>query len=185
MESTFTVPFRDYVADCWWLRGMVSICLIGKSEYDWFLHEYEGLFLDWLIFLLYLLQSVCCSKYSAKTTIFSILNPFLHFLHPFVLKYFRIFVTVPNAIGILYKADLDLDLQKKRTLYQNSLYEIKTHLRQIWGADFKYDNAFLKFLPKNTQIRHFWSQIHALSFFHEISQLINSKVLIPNMTIDF
>ena len=100
IESTFSVPFGDYVADCWWLRGMVSICLIGKSEYNWFLHEYEGLLLDWLIFLLYLLQPVCCSKYSAKTTNFSILNPFLHFLHPFVLKYFRIFVTVPNAIYV-------------------------------------------------------------------------------------
>ena len=100
IESTFSVPFGDYVADCWWLRGMVSICLIGKSEYNWFLHEYEGLLLDWLIFLLYLLQSVCCSKYSAKTTNFSILNPFLHFLHPFVLKHFRTFVTVSNAIYV-------------------------------------------------------------------------------------
>ena len=100
IESTFSVSFGGYVADCWWLRGMVSIYLIGKGEYDWFLHEYEGLLLDWLIFLLYLLQSVCCSKYSAKTTNFSILNRFLHFLHPFVLKYFRIFVTVPNAIYV-------------------------------------------------------------------------------------
>ena len=89
---TFPVPFWDYVADCLWLRDIVSICLIWKGKYDWFLHE--GLFLDWLIFLLYLLQSVCCSKYSAKTTNFSFLNLFLHFLHPFVLKYLRIFVTV-------------------------------------------------------------------------------------------
>ena len=95
-ESTFSVPFGDYVTDYWWLCGMVSICLIGKGEYDWFLREYEGLLLDWIIFLLYLLQSISCSKSSAKTTNFSILNLFLHFLHPFVLKYFRIFVTVPN-----------------------------------------------------------------------------------------
>ena len=27
------------------------------------------------------------------------------------------------------------------------------------GADLKYDNSFLKFYHKNTQIRHFWSQI--------------------------
>ena len=27
------------------------------------------------------------------------------------------------------------------------------------GAGFKYDNIFLKFLPKNTKIRYFWSQI--------------------------
>ena len=44
----------------------------GKVNYDWFLHE--GLFHYWLIFLLYLLQSVCCEKYSAKATHFSILN---------------------------------------------------------------------------------------------------------------
>ena len=44
----------------------------------------------------------------------------------------------------LYKVDpdLDLDLQKKRTtdvmkkrtLYQNSLYELKTHFWQVWGC---------------------------------------------------
>ena len=89
---------RRLRADCWWLHGMVSICLIEKDKYNWFLHQYEGLLLDWLIFLLYLPQSVSCSKCSAKTTNFSILNPFLHFLHPFVLKYFGIFVTVPNPI---------------------------------------------------------------------------------------
>ena len=100
IERTFSVLFEDYVADCWWFRGMVSICLIGKDQYDWFLYEYEGLFLDWLIFLLHLLQSVCCSKYSAKTTHFSILNPFFHFLHPLVLKHFRIFIAVPNAIYV-------------------------------------------------------------------------------------
>ena len=27
------------------------------------------------------------------------------------------------------------------------------------GANFKYDNSFLMCYPKNTQIRHFWSQI--------------------------
>ena len=30
---------------------------------------------------------------------------------------------------------------------------------KIQGADFKYDNSFFKFQPKNTKIRHFWSQI--------------------------
>ena len=100
IKNTFSVPFGDYVANHWWLCGMVSICLIGKGEYNWFLHEYVGLLLGWLIFLLYLLQSVCCPKYSAKTTNCSILNLFLHFLYLSVLKYFRIFVTVPNAIYV-------------------------------------------------------------------------------------
>ena len=71
IESTFSVPFGNYVADCWWLRGMVSICLIGKGEYGWFFHEYLGLLLDWLIFLLYLLQSVCCPKSIKSISLFS------------------------------------------------------------------------------------------------------------------
>ena len=96
IESTFPLPLWDYVANCWWLCGMVSICLIKKGKYDLFFHE--GLLLDWLIFPLFLLQSVCCSKYSAKKTNFSILNLFLHFLlHPFVLKHFRIFVTAMRS----------------------------------------------------------------------------------------
>ena len=82
IESTFLVPSWDYVTDCWWLRGMVSIYLIWKSKYDWFLHV--GLLFDWLIFLLYLLQSVYCSKYSSKRTNFSLLNLFF-------ISYIRLF----------------------------------------------------------------------------------------------
>ena len=95
IESTFPVLLWDYVADCLWLRGMVSFCLLRKGKYDWFLQK--GLLLDWLIFLLYLLQFVCCSKYSAKTTNFLFLNLFLHFLHPFVPKHVRIFATVMKS----------------------------------------------------------------------------------------
>ena len=40
------------------LRGMVSICLLMKGKYDWFLQE--GLLLDRLIFLLYLLLKIFC-----------------------------------------------------------------------------------------------------------------------------
>ena len=36
----------------------------------------------------------------------------------------------------------DPDFEKKRTLYQNSLYDLKTKFRQFEGADFKYDNIF-------------------------------------------
>ena len=32
IKSAFPVPFWDYVADCWWLHGMVSICLIRKGS---------------------------------------------------------------------------------------------------------------------------------------------------------
>ena len=95
IESTFPVPFWDYVADCLWLRGMVSICLLRKDKYDWFLHE--DLLLDWLIFLLCLVQFVCCSKYFAKATHFLFLNLFLDFRHLLVLKYLRISVTVMQS----------------------------------------------------------------------------------------
>ena len=95
IRSTAPVLFWDYVTNCWWLRGMVYIFSIRKGKYDWFLLEW--LLLDWLIFLLYLLQSVCCSKYSPKTTSFSNLNLFFHFLHPFVLKHFTIFITVMRS----------------------------------------------------------------------------------------
>ena len=36
----------------------------------------------------------------------------------------------------------DPDFEKKRTLYQNSLYDLKTKFRQFEGADFKCDNIF-------------------------------------------
>ena len=64
------------------------------DKYDWFLHEW--LLLDWIIFLLYLLQSVCRSKYSAKIPNFSKFF-FLHLLHPFVLKHPRVFATVMRS----------------------------------------------------------------------------------------
>ena len=41
-------------------------------------------------------------------------------------------------------------------------------LDKLEDDDFKYDNSFFKFLPKSTQIRHFWSQIWAFSFFSRI-----------------
>ena len=95
IESTFSVSFLKF-------RGRLliapwhgfHICLIRKWKYDWFLSKKE-LLLDLLIFLL--LQSFCCSKYSAKTTNFSILNVFLSVLHQFVRTHFRIFVTVVRS----------------------------------------------------------------------------------------
>ena len=95
IESTFPVPFWDYVADCLWLCGMVSICLLKKGKYDWFLHKW--LLLDWFIFLLHLLQFTCWSKYSPITIILLFLNLFLDLQHPLVLKHPRIFVTVMQS----------------------------------------------------------------------------------------
>ena len=33
---------------------------------------------------------------------------------------------------------------------------------QIESIDFKYDNSFFKLRPKNTQIKHFWSQLYGI-----------------------
>ena len=94
IESTFSVSFLK-------LRGRLLIApwhgfhLFDKEMKIRLIPLQEGLLLDLLIFLL--LQSVCCSKYSAKTTNFSILNVFLRFLHQFVWKHFRIFVTVMRS----------------------------------------------------------------------------------------
>ena len=61
---------------------------IDSSTKDFFLFGW---------FFLYLLQSGCCSKYPANTTNFSILNLFLNFPYPFVMKHFSIFVTVVRS----------------------------------------------------------------------------------------
>ena len=96
IESTFSVPFLK-------LRGRLLIApwhgfhLFDKEMYIRLIPLHEGLLLDLLIFLLYLLQSVCCSKYSAQTTNFSILIVFLRFLHQFFRKRFRIFLTVMRS----------------------------------------------------------------------------------------
>ena len=38
------------------------------------------------------------------------------------------------------------------------------------GTDFKFDNIVFKFQLKNTQIRHFWSQIKGILFLHQTLQ---------------
>ena len=89
IESTFSVPFLK-------LRGRLLIApwhgfhLFDKEMKIRLIPLHEGLLLDLLIFLLYLLQSVWCSKYSAKITSFSILNVFVR-------KHFRIFVPVMRS----------------------------------------------------------------------------------------
>ena len=59
IKSSFLIPFLKLRGRLLMVRGMVSICLIRKDKQDLFLHK--GLLFDWFIFLLYLLQSVCCS----------------------------------------------------------------------------------------------------------------------------
>ena len=94
IEITFSVSFLK-------LRGRRLIApwhgfhLFDKEMKIRLIPLQEGLLLDLLIFLL--LQSVCCSKYSAKTTDFSVLNVFLHFLHQFLRTHFGIFVTVMRS----------------------------------------------------------------------------------------
>ena len=101
IESTFSVPFLK-------LRGRLLIApwhgfhLFDKEMKIRLIPLQEGLLLDLLISLL--LQSVCCSKYSAKTN-FSILNVFSRFLHQFVRTHFRILATVmrPKFLFLLAK----------------------------------------------------------------------------------
>ena len=96
IESNFSVLFLK-------LRGRLLIApwhgfhLFDKEMLIWLIPLHEGLLLHLLIFLLYPLKSVYCSKYSAKITNFSILNVFLRFLHQFAWKHFRIFVTVMRS----------------------------------------------------------------------------------------
>ena len=57
-------------------------------------------------------------------------------------------------------------IQKITVLVKNSYFD------EFEGADFSYDNIFFfKFQYKNTQIRHFWSEIYAFLFFHKILRL--------------
>ena len=48
-------------------------------------------------------------------------------------------------------------------------------IRQIWrggrGDDFKYHHIVFKSSLKNTQVRHFWSEIEAFVLFSEILQI--------------
>ena len=125
IESTFSVPFLK-------LRGRLLIApwhgfhLFDKEMYIRLIPLHEGLLLDLLIFLLYLLQSVCCSKYSAKTTNFSILNVFLCFLHQFIRKHFRIFVTVMRS-----KFHFLLKFSKRGTLKKTLFCHVAFYLHGL------------------------------------------------------
>ena len=44
-------------------------------------------------------------------------------------------------------------------------------MNKFEGADFKYNNSFLIFSRKSTQISHFWSPTEAFPSFHEILQI--------------
>ena len=60
------------------------------------------------------------------------------------------------------------------------------HLDKLEGADFKYDNIFFKFQPKNIQIRHLWSTIQGIYVvFMKFCNQTNSRVLISNVAIVF
>ena len=77
------------------LCDMVSICLIRKGKYDWFLHK--GFSLIGLFFF-----CICCNLSVAQNILpkqkdFLFLNLFIHILHPFVLKHLIIFVTVTQS----------------------------------------------------------------------------------------
>ena len=58
-------------------------------------------------------------------------------------------------------------------------------LDKFEGADFKYDNIFLKFQPKSTKIRHCWSKFWNFYFCTKLCSKTNSWTVIWIMTIIF
>ena len=50
-------------------------------------------------------------------------------------------------------------------------------LDKFEGGDLKFDNSFLKFLPKNTQIRRFFLKLRHFCFFKKFCNLTNLTVL--------
>ena len=98
--------------------------------------RFEGLLHDWLIFILYLLQFACYSKYSAKTTNFLFLNLFLDFLHPLVRKHLRIFVTIMQSNFTAFQPKFTTKVNQKRILGVTSILKLP-HLMSVmfggWG----------------------------------------------------
>ena len=95
IESTFPVPFWDYVADCLWLCDMVSICLMRKGKQDWF--PDEGLLLDGSFFFY-----ICCNLSAAQNILprqqifYSEICFFISYIL-LVLQHLGIFVTVMQS----------------------------------------------------------------------------------------
>ena len=125
IESTFSLAFLKL---CGWLliAPWDGFHLFNKETWVRLIPLHEGLLLDLLIFLLYLFQSVCYSKYSAKTTSFSILNVSLRFLHQFVRKHFRIFVTVMRS-----KFHFLLKFSKRGTLKKTLFCHVAFYLHGL------------------------------------------------------
>ena len=74
--------------------------------------------------------------------------------------------------------------------YQNKLFLVsnlqeRLHLKNLNALVSNMLVVFFKFLPKKIQIRHFYSQIHFLSFCMKLYILKNSRMFILNLTIGF
>ena len=66
--------------------------------------------------------------------------------------------------------------------YRRFFFREVLQIDKFEDADFKYYNSFLKFQPKNSQIRHFGPKARDFDFFAKFFNLTNSKLLISNMT---
>ena len=51
------------------------------------------------------------------------------------------------------------------------------------SVDLKYDKSYSKLQPKNTHVRHFWSQIQDFLFLHETLHFNKFEDLISNMKV--
>ena len=102
-----------------------------------------------------------CNKDNSRTLISSMSILFSNF-SPKILKF--------DVFGQRHQnkafSALNLEILFLRKILQLDKFE---------GANFRYENSFLKFQPENTQIRHFWSKMQAFSLFHEILQLGKSE----------
>ena len=104
--------------------------------------------------------------------------------------FFREILQIGKFEGADFKYDNSLFKNSCRK-YRNKAFLVKsTQIKLFWsqiqaflflykvlqshkfeGADFKYQDCFLKFQPQNTLTKHFWSEIQAFSLFHNILQL--------------
>ena len=95
IESTFPVPFWDYVADCLWLRDMVSICLMRKDK--WTDSSTKDFSLIGLVFFY-----ICCNLSVAQNILprqkifYSEVCSFISYIQ-LVLQHLGIFVTVMQS----------------------------------------------------------------------------------------
>ena len=163
------------------LIGNVCLVLISKNVYSFHQRHVKDEFsgnamssTDSMDFLS--LYSVYC----VQKMILPIMNLWSHLWSIIIVDFQVLRDSCWNNIlkSILYKADPDTELQNKRSpnlqkkwfLYQNSMYELKTHFWQLRGCWFQIWQKLFKSLIQKHR-RKACSPILTFSFTHEILRL--------------